>query len=390
MAFAYSVPLGHVWLRTGESKTTRKCPLALATPTASTSNHANVLVVGAGVIGLTTAIRLREAGHRVTIVALDTPASIAEKGDESKSAPYTSMGSGGYWMPFHSAGERFEDWCLRTYDILEDEAIEGGTGVTMHDGFILQYKNMPQQLPFYAERAVMRRVTHQDDIRVPKNYVGALLMRVPICRMDDYLPSLEARALGVGAILRQVDTALDLNNAREMARSVFSNQRGRVVVVNCTGVSAASFCEDESVVPGRGVTVRVRRPANGANYFITENDEDGIMSRDGLLAYCLPRGDEYTLGGTIYEGDWNTVTSGSEANELVTRCANLIPGIETWERTGAWTGLRPLRRNGIRLEAEPETGDVAVVSNYGHGGSGVTCCWGCAEEVVGIINRTML
>ena len=73
-----------------------------------------------------------------------------------------------------------------------------------------------------------------------------------------------------------------------------------------------------------------------------------------LLAYCLPRGNEYTLGGTIFEGDWNTSTGIEEADALVQRCATLIPGIDGWERTGGWTGLRPLRKDGIRLDVEIE------------------------------------
>lgn len=386
MAFASSVPVEHFWLQTRVSYTTRKCAPTLATIAPTTSNHANVLVVGAGVIGLTTAIRLREAGHTVRIVALDTPSSIAEKKNEPNVAPYTSSGSGGYWMPFHSSGREFEDWCLRTYDVLENEAVHGGVGVTMHDGFILHYRNMPQQLPFWAEKSRMERVSHEHDDRVPRNYVGALRMYVPICRMDDYLPELERRAIGIGVILQQVENSLTLTNAKDIALAEFANENGGVVIVNCTGLGASSFCDDKSVIPGRGVTVRVRRPANSANYFITEDDEDGILSRDGLLAYCLPRGEEYTLGGTIFENDWNTQTGVSEADQLVQRCAHLIPGIENWERSGTWTGLRPLRNDGIRLQMESKIGSVSIVSNYGHGGSGVTCSWGCAEAVLKIVN----
>lgn len=47
----------------------------------------------------------------------------------------------------------------------------------------------------------------------------------------------------------------------------------------------------------------------------------------------------------------------------------------------AVVGLRPYRRGGLRLETE-ELGQKLWIHNYGHGGSGITLCWGCADWVV--------
>jgi D-amino-acid oxidase len=44
-------------------------------------------------------------------------------------------------------------------------------------------------------------------------------------------------------------------------------------------------------------------------------------------------------------------------------------------------GLRPYRRGSVRLESE-QIGAKRWVHNYGHGGSGITLCWGSAEWVV--------
>ena len=56
------------------------------------------------------------------------------------------------------------------------------------------------------------------------------------------------------------------------------------------------------------------------------------------------------------------------------------------EILGHWSGLRPARRGGARLELddEPDGKGRRVVHCYGHGGAGVTCSWGCADEVVNI------
>ena len=44
-------------------------------------------------------------------------------------------------------------------------------------------------------------------------------------------------------------------------------------------------------------------------------------------------------------------------------------------------GLRPFRKTGVRLEREKLSDRRTVIHNYGHGGSGFTLSWGCAENV---------
>lgn len=349
----------------------------------SQQTKGDVLVVGAGVIGITTAIRLREAGYSVIVAASETPTTILKREKSELSGKpegiYTSSGSGGFWMPFYANGERLKQWCLSTYDVLEADANASKPGVSMHDGFILYYEKLPDELPFYGERSSMVSVTSADDERVPSAYAGALRMTVPIVVMDDYLPYLEEYMLSIGVELRIAE--LTMASATDLALKT-----GRDVIVNCTGVGSASFSEDSTVSPGRGVTVRVRRPSSAPNYFITESEGDGLLSRDGLLAYCLPRGAEYTLGGTIFKDDWRTHTGAAEAEGVLQRCATLLPGVDKWERTSVWSGLRPLRTGGIRLEVQEDGDGTPIVANYGHGGSGVTSCWGCASAVVEIID----
>ena len=53
-------------------------------------------------------------------------------------------------------------------------------------------------------------------------------------------------------------------------------------------------------------------------------------------------------------------------------------------------GFRPARVGGIRLELEiikTNYGPLKIIHNYGHGGSGITLSWGCANEIVAIITE---
>lgn len=56
-------------------------------------------------------------------------------------------------------------------------------------------------------------------------------------------------------------------------------------------------------------------------------------------------------------------------------------------QVNVWAGLRPSREP-LRLDSErrrkspSQSSDVLVCHCYGHGGSGVTLSWGCAEDLV--------
>lgn len=70
------------------------------------------------------------------------------------------------------------------------------------------------------------------------------------------------------------------------------------------------------------------------------------------------------------------------------RCIELCPalvaqgqGIEGLKIIRHAVGLRPLRKNGPRVEKERVT-KLWVVHNYGHGGYGYQTSYGCAVDVV--------
>lgn len=72
------------------------------------------------------------------------------------------------------------------------------------------------------------------------------------------------------------------------------------------------------------------------------------------------------------------------------RCAELVPELRRAEVLELLVGLRPTRPT-VRLEARPAHGTVPrVIHNYGHGGSGITLSWGCADDVVGLANSDPL
>jgi D-amino-acid oxidase len=87
------------------------------------------------------------------------------------------------------------------------------------------------------------------------------------------------------------------------------------------------------------------------------------------------------LGGTFEDGEWEAVTEPATLSGIWRRCLALVPELAGARRIRAVAGLRPTRRDGVRLEAEEVDGG-RIVHNYGHGGAGMTLAWGCADRVV--------
>ena len=92
-------------------------------------------------------------------------------------------------------------------------------------------------------------------------------------------------------------------------------------------------------------------------------------------------------GGTHQTGDYNTNISLEDKEFIESGCRKLIPGLVHSTFLRNWVGLRP-GRNKIRLNAEIIDGKL-VVHNYGHGGAGVTLCWGCGTEVLEIVKSKL-
>ena len=139
------------------------------------------------------------------------------------------------------------------------------------------------------------------------------------------------------------------------------------VVVNCAGVGARELANDAEVEPHRGQLL-----------VVDKLDLPGTLVHESGLAYAIPRANDCILGGTNEVSD-SLEPSADDTAKILAACREHL-GITASVR-GVRVGLRPFRRGGIRLEREGR-----VIHNYGHGGSGFTVSWGCAEAVAAIVD----
>jgi D-amino-acid oxidase len=299
----------------------------------------DVLVVGAGVSGLTTAVRLAEAGQRIKIWASGTGGAT------------TSFAAGATWSPYLvESSDRVRGWSFETLQVLRQLAADSRTGITLVPG--TEAAREPAEPPEWREGLDDFRMCGPGEL--PYGFVTGWRYLAPVVDMPTYLDYLLNRAEAAGAVLeiRRLDS---LDEALAAAPAV----------VNCAGIGARELVPDPSVTPYRGQVVVVRNPGV-TEFFVDESDPP---------LYFFPHGATAILGGTAQPGDANIDPDPDTAAAIVARCARIEPRLLDAEVIGHRVGLRPTRPT-VRLERAG-----AIVHNYGHGGAGVTLSWGCANEV---------
>jgi D-amino-acid oxidase len=312
-----------------------------------TSDNPDVLVIGAGVSGLTTALCLAEAGLGVIVAAADPPLRT------------TSVAAGAVWGP-HLVGldDRVTRWGQVTMDRLAGLSAEPGTGVRVASGLAASAKPEDDP-PDWAAGEVGRC----DPAELPAGYASGWRLTAPVVSMPVYLGYLLTRLERVGGILQQA-TFGSLAEAAEVTTAP--------VIVNCSGTGARRLVPDPEVSAVRGQTVVVANP--GIEEFFV-----GTGSDPGDISYCFPHGDVVVLGGTEEPGNWSREPDPATAASILRRCTAAEPRLEGAPVVAHRVGLRPVRPS-VRLEAQ-SLGGRRLLHNYGHGGAGVTLSWGCALDV---------
>jgi D-amino-acid oxidase len=146
------------------------------------------------------------------------------------------------------------------------------------------------------------------------------------------------------------------------------------VVLNCAGIGARKLVDDHDLEPHRGQVVLVKKlDLPGA-----------VVCDDVPLMYAIPRANDCVFGGTNEHSD-DLMPDPATTAAIVSECCATLkiapPPIITTR-----VGLRPFRKSGVRLELGRMADGRPLIHNYGHGGSGFTLSWGCAETVLKLVH----
>jgi D-amino-acid oxidase len=325
----------------------------------------NVAVVGAGVSGLICAIVFAERGYRTAIFAEET-------GQRTTSAAAAAV-----WFPYDAKpADAVIAWALETHKVLVDLARAPGTGVSMIE--LRSFSRTDEiQIPDWAIPLGARRLTPSavaTGLRpvqhraqrgsytsvFPAAFTSGFAITVPLMDTTIYLDYLAERLIRTGGSIT--------GNARfEKLEDVGPEFD---VIINCAGIGAKNLVHDVDLEPHRGQVAIVPK---------IDNLSCAIVCDDPPLMYAISRANDCVFGGTNELSDNRDVDPEATAH-IVAECSCVL-NIDNPRVLAERVGLRPFRKSGVRVEREKLRDGRTVIHNYGHGGSGFTLSWGCAENV---------
>jgi D-amino-acid oxidase len=348
-----------------------------------------IVIVGAGVIGLSTAIALREAGYsQVTIVTSETTPNT------------TSDIAAAIWTPYKVAPQQLADRLALETFVKLNEIIqldnEKETGVYNISGYRYDSDiNKPSFIEGKEDLFQYRLCKHDDKQAfsnpvVTSEYSHAHCFVVPMVDTSiymQYLTQLFTKKYNGTIIKKHLKSIQDITTDYDL-------------IINCAGFGSRQLFNDKNVLAIEGQISLCQLPIVNN---VTKSDALNrqfywsFHKHDAGSTYILPRlNNIYVLGGTavslsdeVMDAN-NPYVCPNTAQDIIQRCKTLIPDPSVLDKgtiATKKTGWRPYRKNGIRLELSMEMKNVPVIHSYGYGGAGITLSWGAANDAVRLVEN---
>ncbi|KAL1741838.1 hypothetical protein HDZ31DRAFT_84570 [Schizophyllum fasciatum] len=364
-------------------------------------NRKSVVVIGAGVVGLTTAVSVQEQGdYDVTVLADVFPS-------DPKSVNYTSHWAGAILLNGLSGIDGTRNQLM--IDV-EEESLDVHWKLAEADPAAQRgYLRLPVTL--YRNEAVpeFNPIHEFPDVlphdSLPPGIAHGISFTTLTIDPPRHLNYLSQRFLAAGGSFVRGSVA-HIDALIEGGAAIYAGRRAQppAAIVNCTGLGARALggVDDVAVYPVRGQSVRVHAPWVRSVIL-------GFGDAPGTHTGVLPRagGDVYLIG-TKHADDWYPAPRPELARSILERAFAVCPEIAPPEVRAVrkptlddvlpliveeGVGRRPARKGGVRIETEWFSNKagikVPVVHNYGHAGSGYEGSWGSARRVVELLGKAV-
>lgn len=332
-----------------------------------------IIIVGAGVVGLSSALVLAEKGYEVTIVAKHLP-------DDPLTWEYTSPWAGAHFRPFPSKS-RDDERSMKMTRVTQEHfkklaKSNPESSIRFLEG--VEYFEAPdkyyQEIGYgYKEQIDNFQVLDQRSL--PEGTVLGTKYTTWVLNSPHYLRYLQSKlAFQYGVKFHKMDV--------KSLKNVFDEFQPRVII-NCSGRGIqydGNFDPKSFTIRGQTLLVRAPPQCPYLNKTITH------QSKDNSWTFVIPRplNGGVILGGTKQIGDTRTSPRPDDTEALISRGRKLFPELFIDGQLDIRfinVGFRPAREGGPRVELE-NISSGTIIHAYGAGGMGYELSHGMALEVL--------
>lgn len=343
---------------------------------------AEVIIVGAGIVGAACALELSTEGLRVLVI---------DEGFPSAGSTGAAMG---HIVVMDDSDAQFA--ITRYSQILWDD---------MHDQFPAsvefdpcgtlwiaadeeEMREVRRKFDYYRERGVNAEILDSRQVRDAEPHLRTPLaggLRVPgdsvvypPCAADFLLK--KARALGARVIQCQPVASIGKNIARLADGTVFAAG----FIVNAAGQSAPKLSPGINIKPRKGHLVITDRYPNFLHHQVVELGylkSAHSLTADSVAFNVQPRKTgQILIGSSRQYGAENSAVDESILSRMLQRAFEYMPDLNFVSAIRVWTGFRPATPDKLPLIG-PSPQDPSVLVAAGHEGLGITTSLATAKLV---------
>ena len=343
---------------------------------------AEVIIVGAGIVGAACALELSTEGLRVLVI---------DEGFPSAGSTGAAMG---HIVVMDDSDAQFA--ITRYSQILWDD---------MHDQFPAsvefdpcgtlwiaadeeEMREVRRKFDYYRERGVNAEILDSRQVRDAEPHLRTPLaggLRVPgdsvvypPCAADFLLK--KARALGARVIQCQPVASIGKNIARLADGTVFAAG----FIVNAAGQSAPKLSPGINIKPRKGHLVITDRYPNFLHHQVVELGylkSAHSLTADSVAFNVQPRKTgQILIGSSRQYGAENSAVDDSILSRMLQRAFEYMPDLNFVSAIRVWTGFRPATPDKLPLIG-PSPQDPSVLVAAGHEGLGITTSLATAKLI---------
>ena len=356
-------------------------------------------VFGSGIIALSTAIRACELGHKASLrFTHSNPQANADDFLATAKSTSTSWAAAAFWTPF-ATGRYKRAWALDTLHRFRSMAQDFGpkAGITL--GSVYFYFQNPEDVEEAREDSLwwmadpLTFEKGQNEILIEQKSIDVrdatlryrTVCRLPIVEMTRYLPWLVRFADEIGVKFVSKSSFFD-------EQDIFEGSDADGKVVACGGWTPATIGIEDAEL--KGISGQIFESSFSEHGGIANEVHSAQMPDGTRPVYVVTNSETAWLGGTAFSESFEIGRHGPEydLNEesRVLREVEQLTGKQLSSATDPFdrrVGIRPYRTS-VRVEKLlREDNSTPVVVNYGHGGSGISLSWGCADEAIRLLEN---